>query len=262
MNNKFTNRYQSIKLRNIYKNFGNISSLSNISLDIEINKITCILGDNGAGKSTLIKILSGVYKQDKGEIYYDNQLINVLNPKIALQLGIITVYQDLDILLNMSIWRNFFLYHEPLHRKYLFKTINIHKAKQIVKEELVKFGVYIDDLDAPISTLSGGNRQSVIIARALYFNARVLILDEPTAALGVKQSNKIIEIIKSTKNIAIVYITHNPNHAYEIGDKFIILNNGRNIGTFTKDQINKMELINFMMGVNSSSSAPIQEGDL
>jgi simple sugar transport system ATP-binding protein len=208
------------------------------------------LGDNGAGKSTLIKILAGVHKPDSGEYLVEGQPVQFNSPRDALGRGIATVYQDLAMIPLMSITRNFFLGSELTKGWGPLTRFDIRRASSIVREELGKMGIDIRDPDQPVGTLSGGERQSVAIARAIYFGAKVLILDEPTSALGVKQAGTVLRYVAQARarGISVILITHNPNHAYPIGDRFTILNRGKSLGTFTKDQISRDEMVRMMSG--------------
>ena len=239
-----------IELRGISKYYGNIIALTGVSTTVNPGEVTCVLGDNGAGKSTFIKILAGVHQHDAGELLIGGEPIRFASPREALAQGIATVYQDLAMVPLMSVWRNFFLGAEPTKGFGPFRRINIEQAKQIAKEQLAEMGIDIRDTEQPVGTLSGGERQSVAIARASYFGARVLILDEPTSALGVKQSGVVLRRIVEARDrgLAVIFITHNPNHAYPVGDRFVILNRGHSMGNFAKESISQGELTQMMAG--------------
>ena len=232
--NMLTNNNQ-IVLKNIYKNFGNINVLKNISISTNSGEIHCILGDNGAGKSPLVNIISGVFHADQGKYIVNDEEVNFSNPREAIEAGISTVYQNLAIIPIMNIYRNFFLGNEPLHNNY-FNMIDKEFAINTTKKELRKFDISIDDPKRSAETLSGGERQILAIARALYFGAKILILDEPTSALGVKESNKVVEQIiqLKNKNINVILVSHNIDQAFMIGDKFFIIKNGELVGEFDK----------------------------
>ena len=232
--NMLTNNNQ-IVLKNIYKNFGNINALKNISISTNSGEIHCILGDNGAGKSTLVNIISGVFHADQGKYIVNDEEVNFSNPREAIEAGISTVYQNLAIIPIMNIYRNFFLGNEPLHNNY-FNMIDKEFAINTTKKELRKFDISIDNPKRLAETLSGGERQILAIARALYFGAKILILDEPTSALGVKESNKVVEQIiqLKNKNINVILVSHNIDQAFMIGDKFFIIKNGELVGEFDK----------------------------
>jgi simple sugar transport system ATP-binding protein len=235
-----------LELDGIGKFYGNIIALQGVTTMVEAGKVTCVLGDNGAGKSTFIKILAGVHRHDAGKFRLEGKEVNFGSPREALDNGIAAVYQDLA----MSVWRNFFLGTEPMKNLGPLRWIDTKKAKRIAKEEMAKMGIDIRDTEQPVGTLSGGERQSVAIARAVYFGAKVLILDEPTSALGVKQSGVVLKYIveAAKRGLGVIFITHNPNHAYPVGDRFLILNRGQSMGSFAKEEISITELTQLMAG--------------
>ncbi len=221
-----------LEARDISKYFGAVVALEGVSLSVHAGRITCLLGDNGAGKSTLIKTLSGVHEPDKGTLAVDGEPVNFTSPRDALDAGVATVYQDLAIMPLMSITRNFFLGNEPTVGRGPFQRFNMGKAADIAREEMLRIGIDVRDTDQAVGTLSGGERQTLAIARAEYFGAKVLILDEPTSALGVKQSAFVLRHIIAARNrgLGVIFITHNVAHALPIGDTFTILSRGRTVG--------------------------------
>jgi simple sugar transport system ATP-binding protein len=239
-----------LELDNISKYYGNILALRDVSTYVNEGEVTCVLGDNGAGKSTFIKILSGVHQPSEGTIRMNGEEMQFDSPRDALAKGIATVYQDLAMVPLMSVWRNFFLGSEPTKGVGPVRWIDKVKAKGIAKEELAKMGIDIRDTEQPVGTLSGGERQSVAIARAGYFGAKVLILDEPTSALGVKQSGVVLKRVVDARNrgLAVIFITHNPRHAYPVGNRFVILNRVQSMGSFAKEEITIDELTRLMAG--------------
>ena len=239
-----------LEIKGISKYFGTVVALKDISMFVRAGEVTCLLGDNGAGKSTLIKTLSGVHKPDEGEYVFEDKKMSLSSPRDALDRGIATVYQDLAMIPLLSIWRNFFLGSEPTKGFWPFRRYDIDFAKETTRVELGKMGIDIRDPDQAVGTLSGGERQSVAIARAVYFGARVLILDEPTAALGVKQAGVVLRYILQAKQrgIGVIFITHNPHHAYPVGDHFVILRRGRIYGDFPKKDIGLDQLVQMMAG--------------
>jgi simple sugar transport system ATP-binding protein len=239
-----------IEVDNVSKYFGNVIALKDVSARVSEGQVTCILGDNGAGKSTLIKILCGLHQPDAGEYRVDGRPVRFTSPRQALDAGIATVYQDLAMVPLMAVWRNFFLGSEPEKGVGPFKMFDVATAKTTVVEELRKMGIIIRDPEQPVGTLSGGERQSVAIARAVYFGARVLILDEPTAALGVKQAGVVLRYVVEAKKrgLGVILITHNPHHAYPVGDHFVILRRGEVYGDYLKKDIPLDELVRMMAG--------------
>lgn len=240
----------ALEVRGISKYFGSVIALKEVSLAVMPGEVMCLLGDNGAGKSTLIKTLSGVHRPSEGEYLVDGRPVSFSSPRDALAHGIATVYQDLAMIPLMSIARNFFLGSEPTVGWGPFKRFDLSHAREIVRSELLKMGIDIRDPEQPVGTLSGGERQSVAIARAVYFGAKVLILDEPTSALGVKQAGVVLRYIAQAraKGISVIFITHNPHHAFPIGDRFTILQRGRTVGTFAKGEIDLSQMTSMMSG--------------
>lgn len=227
-----------LELRAVSRRFGSVEALRNVSLAIGRKEVTCLLGDNGAGKSTLIKVLSGVHPPDSGDVLLDGNAIRFRSPHDAIERGIATVYQDLAVVPLMSVWRNFFLGAEPQRGRGLFASLDVAACKRVAQDELSRMGIELHDVEQSVATLSGGERQSLAIARALHFGARLLILDEPTAALGVKQTQLVLERIELARQrgVAIVLITHNPIHAQAVGDRYVILRDGRAVDKFRRNE--------------------------
>jgi simple sugar transport system ATP-binding protein len=235
-----------LEVQHISKSFGRVRALQDVSCRVLAGEVLAVLGDNGAGKSTLIKTLSGVHPPDSGEFLVDGERARFTSPRNALDRGIATVYQDQSLAPLMPVWRNFFLGSEPTKRGLL----TIKECKTVVVEELGKMGIQLRDPDQAVGSLSGGERQCVAIARAVYFGARVLILDEPTAALGVRQSGVVLKYIVQARErgLGVVFITHNPNHAFLVSDRFMLLQRGRTIGDYTKREITIEQLSQQMAG--------------
>ncbi|WP_155059482.1 ATP-binding cassette domain-containing protein [Streptomyces blattellae] len=239
-----------VELRNAGKSYGNIRALYEVDLKVFPRQVTCVLGDNGAGKSTLIKIISGLHQHTEGEFLVDGEPVRFSTPREALDRGIATVYQDLAVVPLMPVWRNFFLGSEMTKGPWPIRRLDIERMKKTADEELRNMGIVLDDLEQPIGTLSGGQRQCVAIARAVYFGARVLILDEPTAALGVKQSGVVLKYIAAARErgLGVIFITHNPHHAYMVGDHFSVLRLGTMELNASRDDVSLEELTNHMAG--------------
>ncbi len=239
-----------IEVRHVSKYFGSVIAIKDISMSVHAGEVMCLLGDNGAGKSTLIKMLAGVYRPDEGVYLVEGNEVRFSSPRDALNLGIATVYQDLAIIPLMSITRNFFLGSELTTGWGPFQRFDLGRASGITRTELGRMGIDIRDPDQAVGTLSGGERQSVAIARAVYFGAKVLILDEPTAALGVKEAGVVLRYIAQARarGLGVIFITHNVHHAYPIGDRFTILNRGQAYGTFSKRDVSREEVVAMMAG--------------
>lgn len=236
-----------IELKDITKSYGSFDALRGVNLAVHAGEVTCVLGDNGAGKSTLIKILSGLHKQTSGTLLIDGKETTFSSPRDAIDAGIATVYQNLAIVDDMSVWRNFFLGQELTSFLGRLKT---EEMKEICSAQLKEMGIDIPDVDVEAGNLSGGQRQVVAIARAVYFGARVIILDEPTAALGVKQSGVVLRFIAKARErgIGVVLITHNPHHAYLVGDHFSILKLGKQVLDVERSDVALEELTLQMAG--------------
>ncbi len=239
-----------LDVQNVSKYFGSVIALKDISMSVYPGEVMCLLGDNGAGKSTLIKILSGVHRPTEGHYLIEGREAQFSSPRDALNAGIATVYQDLAMIPLLSISRNFFLGAEPTVGWGPFRRFNVAYADRVTRAELSKMGIQVRDTTQPVGTLSGGERQSVAIARAVYFGAKVLILDEPTAALGVKEAGIVLRYIAQARarGLGVIFITHNVHHAYPIGDRFTVLNRGRSYGTFAKAEISREALVGMMAG--------------
>jgi len=239
-----------MEVQSVSKYFGSVVALKDISMKVHAGEVMCLLGDNGAGKSTLIKILSGVYQPSAGRYLVEGREVHFSSPRDALNAGIATVFQDLAMIPLMSIARNFFLGAEPTKGWGPFRVFDAKYADRVTREELARIGIQVRDTAQPVGTLSGGERQSVAIARAVYFGAKVLILDEPTAALGVKEAGIVLRYIAQARarGLGVIFITHNPHHAYPIGDYFTILNRGRSLGSFAKSEISREEITSLMAG--------------
>ena len=238
-----------IELKDIKKHFGSVIALDGVSLDVVPGECHCLLGDNGAGKSTFIKTMSGVHKPTSGELYFEGNKVIFDKPADAIASGIATVYQDLGMIPLMSVSRNFFMGNEPTKGGPL-KLFDQIKANKITMNEMEKFQINLRSPDQAVGTLSGGERQTVAIARAVYFGAKVLILDEPTSALGVRQTSNVLDTIDKMrkKGIAIVLITHNVRHAYAVADRYTVLDRGKTLVTAKHGEIKPEELQEMMAG--------------
>ncbi|HEU4733245.1 MAG TPA: ATP-binding cassette domain-containing protein [Kofleriaceae bacterium] len=239
-----------LELESVSKFFGTVAALRDVTLRLARGEVHCLLGDNGAGKSTLIKILAGVHPPSLGVYRVDGEPVAFESPRDALDLGIATVYQDLALVPLMSVYRNFFLGREPTRRWGPFRVFDRRLARRVAGERLAAMGIPVRDAEQAVGTMSGGERQCLAIARAIHFGARVLILDDPTAALGVKQCANVLRIVARARDegISVIFITHNVHHAYPVGDRFTLLGRGQSMGTFAKSEISRDEVLNMMAG--------------
>ncbi len=239
-----------IRMVDIEKHFGSVIALAGVSLDVYSGECHCLLGDNGAGKSTFIKTMSGVHKPTKGEIFFADKPLNLNDPRDAIAAGIATVYQDLAMIPLMSVARNFFMGNEPTKRVAGIRFYDHKFADRVTLEEMRKLGINLRGPDQAVGTLSGGERQTVAIARAVYFGAKVLILDEPTSALGVRQTSNVLATVDKVRKagVAVVFITHNVRHAMAVGDRFTVLNRGKTLGTAKRGEITPEALQDLMAG--------------
>ncbi|MEV8468689.1 ATP-binding cassette domain-containing protein [Fluviibacterium sp. DFM31] len=239
-----------IRMVEIQKHFGSVIALAGVSVDVYPGECHCLLGDNGAGKSTFIKTMSGVHKPTSGEIFFEDRPMHFEDPRDAIAAGIATVHQHLAMIPLMSVSRNFFMGNEPLKKVGPLKLFDHDYANRVTMEEMRKMGINLRGPDQAVGTLSGGERQTVAIARAVHFGAKVLILDEPTSALGVRQTANVLATIDKVRkqDIAVVFITHNVRHAMAVGDRYTVLNRGKTLGTAQRGQITPEELQDLMAG--------------
>jgi len=240
-----------IRVEKLVKKFGPFTALNGIDLEVYPGEVHALLGDNGAGKSTLIKILSGVHQPTEGAIHVDGDRIHINSPRDASNAGIGTVYQDLALNPLLSVTRNFFMGRELKTGPGPFGLLRMREMDRIAQEEMKKMGITVSDPTQAIGTMSGGQRQTLAIARAIYFGARVLILDEPTSALGQKQQMEVLKTIMRVRkrgDIAIIFITHNEIHSKLVADRFTFLALGEVIGKGTKDDLEGEDIRTLMAG--------------
>ncbi|MCI2394941.1 ATP-binding cassette domain-containing protein [Aliiroseovarius sediminis] len=239
-----------IQMKNIEKHFGSVIALAGVSLDVFPGECHCLLGDNGAGKSTFIKTMSGVHQPTKGEILFEGRPMHFADPRDAISAGIATVHQHLAMIPLMSVSRNFFMGNEPVKKIGPLTFFDHDHANRVTMDEMREMGINLRGPDQAVGTLSGGERQTVAIARAVHFGAKVLILDEPTSALGVRQTANVLATVAKVRKqgVAVVFITHNVRHAMAVGDRFTVLNRGQTLGTAQRGQITPEELQDMMAG--------------
>lgn len=240
-----------MELQKVSKSFGTTKALTDVSMKVESGKILCLLGDNGAGKSTLIKVLSGYHQPSSGQLFWQGNEIRLPNPREARQLGIATVHQDVGSIPLMTVGRNFFLGAEPKTGMWPFKRLDTEAANKIALEQIQKFGITrVSDGNQLVGTMSGGERQVLAIGRAMYFGAKMLILDEPTSALGVKEASFVLKLMRQARanGVGIVFITHNARHAMAVGDEFCVLIQGEVAAQFSRGDKTREEVLNLMAG--------------
>ncbi|MEE2899348.1 MAG: ATP-binding cassette domain-containing protein [Gemmatimonadota bacterium] len=242
-----------LEVHDVSMRFGGVVALEHASLAARAGEVTCLLGDNGAGKSTLIKIMGGVHPPTSGAYLLDGEVVRFRSPSDALSLGIATVYQDLAMVPLMSVWRNFFLGSEPTTGWGPTRRIDLARCREETRTELASMGIELRDPEQTVGSLSGGERQAVAIARALHFGARVLILDEPTAALGVQQSERVLAHVRTAaeRGVAVVLVTHSPHHAFSVGDRFVVLRRGRVVTDEPREALSVDRLTGLMSGASA-----------
>ena len=237
-----------LEVRGFGKRFGSVLALRDVNVALKAGEVTCVVGDNGAGKSVFIKMLCGLIRSSDGEMLLDGKATEFSSPRQARAQGIVAVYQDLAITPLMSLWRNFFMGAEPVKGWGIFQRFDVEYAKEAMQTELEKLGVDLGDPDRAAHTLSGGERQGLAIARALYYGARVLILDEPTSALGVRQSGSVLRLIRraADRETAVILVTPKPQHAFWVGDRFLVFQRGRLIEDLRSEELT-LERLSYLM---------------
>jgi simple sugar transport system ATP-binding protein len=241
----------TLQVKEISKHFGGLTAVDQVSLEIYPGEVVGLLGDNGAGKSTLIKLISGVYKPDSGQIFFEDKEANYSSPLEARQHGIETIYQDLALCENLDATANIFLGREPLKRRLgVFRTVDRAKMLTESRQVLQQLDIRIPNLRRPIRQMSGGQRQAVSIARAVYWNARLMIMDEPTAALGVPEQRKVLQLVRTLRErgVPVIVISHNMQDVFEVADRIVVMRRGRKVGERLTHQTNTNEIVSLMVG--------------
>lgn len=238
-----------VEMVGVKKSFGTVEAIRGVDFHVDKQEIVGLLGDNGAGKSTLIKVLTGVHTPTSGQIYWERQPVSINSPNDARHVGIETVYQDLALVPLMSIARNFWLGQELVNQIGPMRVLDHRQMAEKAREALLDIGIRIRDANEPVGSLSGGERQSIAIGRAVYFGKKLLILDEPTSALSVKQTGEVLNYTRRAKErgLSVIFITHNIAHVHEIADRFTIIRGGRKIGDFYKEDVSEMEVAHMVM---------------
>jgi simple sugar transport system ATP-binding protein len=239
-----------VHMENIVKRFGTITALDGVDFTVERQQVMALVGDNGAGKSTLIKILTGVYKPDSGQIYFEGRPVQINSPREARALGIETCYQDLALVNLMSISRNFFLGRELTRRIGPINWLDMRRMSTLTRTALADVGINIRSPSQLVGELSGGERQSIAIGRALHFGAKLLILDEPTSALSVAETRKVLTYTLNAKErgLSVIFISHNVRHVYQVADAYTILRHGRKVGTYAKGELTEDDIAALITG--------------
>ena len=240
-----------LEVKDIVKRFGGLVAVNKVSTEVAPGEVVGLLGDNGAGKSTLIKVVSGVYHQDEGQVIFQGKEVKIGNPMDAIRLGIETIYQDLALAENLNVYSNIFLGREKLKKALgLIDVLDHDYMYQESKKVLDKLGIEIPSLKNKIKMLSGGQRQSVAISRSIYWNAKLLIMDEPTAALGVAEQRKVLDLVRtlSAQGVGIIIISHQLYDVFQVAHRLVILRRGEKVGELMVKETNPDEVVSLMVG--------------
>jgi len=239
-----------VHMEGIVKRFGTITALDGVDFTVQKQQVMALLGDNGAGKSTLIKILMGVYAANSGQVYFEGQPVQIRSPRDARAMGIEACYQDLALVNLMSITRNFFLGRELARRVGPVNWLNMREMNHVTRTSLSDVGIQIRSPTERVGMLSGGERQSIAIGRAMHFGAKLLILDEPTSALSVAETRKVLTYTINAKErgLSVIFITHNIHHVYQVADAYTILRHGQVVGTYAKDELTEDDIADLITG--------------
>jgi simple sugar transport system ATP-binding protein len=243
-----------VLMENIVKRFGRVTALDGVDFEVKAQEVMALLGDNGAGKSTLIKILTGVHTPTGGQVFFDGMPVEIRNPHDARALGIETVYQDLALVDSMSIGRNFFLGREPMARLGPIKLLDMRTIAKQTRESLGDVGIKIRSAREKVAKLSGGERQSIAIGRAVHFGVKLLILDEPTSALSVAESRKVLDYTQNAKErgLSVIFITHNVHHVMAVADRYTVIRHGKKVGTYYRDEVSFDDISDLITGERES----------
>ncbi|MEM7335083.1 MAG: ATP-binding cassette domain-containing protein [Chloroflexota bacterium] len=239
-----------VDMQNVTKRFGTVEALRGVDFKVRKGEVRALMGDNGAGKSTLIKVLTGVHTPTSGQIVFDGETVQINSPADARNLGIETCYQDLALIPLMSIWRNFFLGRELVTEIGPIKWLQRNEMANQCRDSLKDIGIHIRSAEEKVGKMSGGERQSIAIGRAIHFGAKLLILDEPTSALSVKETGKVLSYILNAKErgLPVIFITHNVNHIYQVSDSYTIIRQGQSVGTYMKGELSQQDIADLITG--------------
>ena len=241
-----------LELRGVTVRFGSVAALDRVSLTLRAGEVSCVLGGNGSGKSTLVAVLSGLQRPAEGELLVDGHPVRLRSPQQARARGIATVWPDLAIAPLMSVWRNFFLGAEPTRGPWPFRRLDVGRAEEVAARAMARVGVPGLDPGQPASALQAGERQSLAIARALHFGARVLVVDEPTAPMTVAQRALVLQSVVAARDsgLAVLFVTHSPQYAHLVGDRFLLLGGGRVAGDLTREDVDVADLTRLVAGTD------------
>jgi simple sugar transport system ATP-binding protein len=252
-----------LEMNHVSKRFGHIQALSDVHFSVGVARVVALLGDNGAGKSTLIKIMSGIHQPDSGRILWEGLPVTFATPQDAHQRGISTVYQDLAVVDLMSVYRNMFLGREDAitMRFGPFRWLDRKRAIRQTNAALAQLGIHLRSAEETVARMSGGERQSIAIARGVHFSARLLILDEPTSALSLKQTQRVLKSIESARDrgLSVVVISHNVHHVYSVADQFVVLSHGRTIADLTRRDCSIEELSDLVIRGEDAVAAKYED---
>lgn len=250
-----------LRVENLTKRFGGLTAVDNVSMEVNVGEVIGLLGDNGAGKSTLIKMVSGVYLPEEGDIYFKGNKVNFSGPRDARDSGIETIYQDLALAENLDVGSNIFLGREIL-RKYLgglINTVDRTKMREESGKALDRLNIRVPSLSQQVRNLSGGQRQAVAIARSIYWNAKLMIMDEPTAALGVSEQRKVLRLVKTLcdQGVPVIIISHNMQDVFAVSTRIIVMRRGKKVGERITSQTTPDEIVSLMVGAENAHGAGV-----
>ena len=244
-----------LRAENLTKRFGGLVAVDNVSLHVNVGEVVGLVGDNGAGKSTLIKMISGVYRPDAGEVYFNGHQLTFSGPREARDMGIETIYQDLALAENLDVGSNIFLGREVKrpHLGGLIQTLDRQKMREESADVLSRLEIHVPSLTQQIRNLSGGQRQAVAIARSIYWNARLMIMDEPTAALGVTEQRKVLTLVRTLcdQGVPVIIISHNMQDVFAVADRIVIMRRGKKVGERSAAQTTPDEIVSLMVGAEA-----------
>lgn len=245
-----------LELKDVSKHFGSVTALEHVSFGVRPGEVVGLLGDNGAGKSTIIKIISGFHQPTGGEVLWEGKPVSITSPEEARRLGIQTVYQDLALVDSLSIARNFFLGAEPVRKFGPLSFLDVERMNRLTGATLADIGIKELNPASPVASLSGGERQAIAIGRSYYFGGRLLILDEPTAALSVKETRKVFSIVGETKakGASVIIIEHNMIHAHQVADRLVIIRHGTVYGDYAKKDVTVVQLEAILAGLEADEA--------